>query len=220
MLYEIYVAYFPWEIANSTIYSDLEKRSEKAYKEFVKEFDICPAILTKTMSFQIWNSVLNLNFEIYKEVSDNICSKKAKGKYLTFSKFIDLLIKVSYLYARDSQEMPNELEMPSEILIMLLEKFELSNGFLNLEKKTNKPHTSRTSLLPSREIVSLINSAKEGNTEEVIEYIKDKNMKMIQRINHKRAIQQKITVSHNVPQIMQVNPMNKQFEYSEDEQEQ
>lgn len=40
VLYEIYCAYFPWEIANSTIYKELNNRSEKAYKEFLKDFEL------------------------------------------------------------------------------------------------------------------------------------------------------------------------------------
>ena len=144
-------------------------------------------------------------------------ANKAKGKYLTFSKFIDLLIKISYLYARDSTETPNQMEMPSEIFIMLLEKLELSGGFLNLEKKTNKPHTSRTSLLPSREIVSLINNAKEGNIEEVVEYIQDKNSRMMHRSEQQTHTQLTKVVNHNTPQVMKVNSMDKQSQYFEGE---
>ena len=40
VLHEVYSAYFPWEIANSTVFSGIEVRSEKAYKEFLKDFDM------------------------------------------------------------------------------------------------------------------------------------------------------------------------------------
>lgn len=209
VLYQTYSAYFPWEIANSTIYSGLGDRSEKAYKEFLKDFDICPSILTKTMSFQLWNSVIELPNETYKEVADIICSKKAKGKHLTFSKFIDLLVKISYLYARETQEMPGTYELPAEIFVMLLEKLELSTGFLNLEKKTNKPHTSRTSLLPSKEVLNLIRNAKDGDVEEVIYYIREKNARMLHKMEQKRQMSAREPVPHNFPQTMIVNPMDK-----------
>ena len=74
---------------------------------------------------------------------------------------------------------------------MLLEKLELSSGFLNLEKKTNKPHTSRTSLLPSKEIVNLISSAKDGDAENVVNYIKAKNAKLIQKMENLKLSQEK-----------------------------
>ena len=199
VLYEVYSAYFPWEIANSSIYKGLEERSEKAYKEFLRDFDICPSIITKTISFQLWNSVIELQNETYRETWETFLLKKAKGKYLTFSKFIDLLVKISYLYAREAQEVPDEFELPSEIFIMLLEKLELSNGFLNLEKKTNKPHVSRTSLLPSKEIMTLISNAKEGDAENVVNYIKDKNAKLIQKMENLKLSVGKVVQSHNVP---------------------
>jgi hypothetical protein len=218
VLYQIYAAYFPWEIANSTIYNGLEARSEKAYKEFMKDFDICPAILTKTMSFQLWNSIIEAQHETYHEMSEKICNKKPKGKYYTFSKFVDLLIKISYLYARDSQDIPSEMDLPAEIFIMLLEKLELSSGFLNLEKKTNKPHTSRTSLLPSKEIVKLINSAKEGSAVEVISYIREKNHKMMNKIEHQTPNDSRDITTHNVPQIMKCNNMDKQSFYGRNQE--
>lgn len=209
VLYEIYAAYFPWEIANSTIYNGCGDRSEKAYKEFLKDFDICPSIITKTMAFQLWNSVTELQSETYSEICELICHKKPKGKHLTFSKFVDLLVKISYLYARESQEIPSEMELPSEILIMLLEKLELSSGFLNLEKKTNKPHTSRTSLLPSKEIMTLVHSAKDGDAEGVVDYIKDKNLKLIQKLEAMKITDEREVVPHNIPQIMNINSMDK-----------
>jgi hypothetical protein len=43
--------------------------------------------------------------------------------------------------------------------VLLLEKLELSKGFLNLEKMTFKPHVSKTSLLPDKELVDLIEDA-------------------------------------------------------------
>lgn len=58
--------------------------------------------------------------------------------------------------------------------MLLLEKLELSKGFLNLEKMTNKPHVSKTSLLPSKDLVDLIEEARKGNLDEVLNFIKIK----------------------------------------------
>jgi hypothetical protein len=53
------------------------------------------------------------------------------------------------------------------MLCLLLERMELSKGFINFEKKTFKPHMSRTSLLPSKPLIRDIAHAKlqqmEGN---------------------------------------------------------
>jgi hypothetical protein len=46
------------------------------------------------------------------------------------------------------------------MLYLLLERMELSKGFLNIEKKTSRPHTSKLTLLPSKAMVQQINFAK------------------------------------------------------------
>lgn len=113
------------------------------------------------------------------------------------------------MYARESTELSHTLDLPAEIFIALLEKMELSAGFLSLEKKTNKPHTSRTSLLPSREVVSLIASAKEGDAESVVSYIRDKNQIMIQKIEQQRINEENQQIAnemyHHVPHQMSVD---------------
>ncbi len=38
----------------------------------------------------------------------------------------------------------------AEMFCLLLERMELSKGFMNFEKKTFKPHTSKITLLPSK----------------------------------------------------------------------
>jgi len=40
--------------------------------------------------------------------------------------------------------------LEAEMLCLLLERMELSRGFGNLEKKTNRPHTSKITLLPRK----------------------------------------------------------------------
>lgn len=51
--------------------------------------------------------------------------------------------------------------MESEMLALLLERFELSKGFNNLEKKTNRPHTSGSTLLPSKSVFKQLAFAKQ-----------------------------------------------------------
>ncbi len=67
-----------------------------------------------------------------------------------------------------------QIELPCETFVLLLEKLELSKGFLNLEKKTNKPHISKTSLLPTQEVVDMIEDARNGNIENVLAYLRNR----------------------------------------------
>ncbi len=63
-------------------------------------------------------------------------------------KYLDFLVKC----AKQSYYDDNNpcILIDAEMLCLLLERMELSKGFLNFEKKTYKPHTSRLTLLPSK----------------------------------------------------------------------
>ena len=50
--------------------------------------------------------------------------------------------------------------LEAEMLCLLLERMELSRGFGNLEKKTNRPHTSKITLLPKKSVVNNLSAAK------------------------------------------------------------
>ena len=50
---------------------------------------------------------------------------------------------------------PNKM-IEAEMFCLLLERMELSKGFMNFEKKTFKPHTSKITLLPSKLVLSQI----------------------------------------------------------------
>jgi len=75
------------------------------------------------------------------------------GKLFTFLKFLDLLVRFSKAsYGSQDSELgsPQQNLIQAEMLCLLLERMELSKGFLNFEKKTSKPHTSKLTLLPSK----------------------------------------------------------------------
>ena len=71
------------------------------------------------------------------------------GRYFTFFKFVDLIAKCAKTAYTDHSTPQNNL-LESEMLCLLLERMELSKGFINFEKRTSKPHTSKVTLLPSK----------------------------------------------------------------------
>ena len=75
------------------------------------------------------------------------------GKYFTFLKFIDLLVKCAKATYSDSSNKENQL-IEAEMFCLILERMELSKGFMNFEKKTFKPHTSKITLLPSKTVIN------------------------------------------------------------------
>ena len=105
VLLEIYGLYFPHELKGSGV-PDLSKESQKAMFIFLKDFDICPGIITKSSAFNIFvndsNEVpiytptgLDIVTKIAKKDSCNIQFNKLPlivGKCFTFFKFIDVIV--------------------------------------------------------------------------------------------------------------------------------
>ena len=137
-LYEIYISYFPWEQTTSDVKDVVLQRSIKAAFKLLDEFEVCPAVISKTVAFNIIRSVIENRKEV--DITHNI------GTVLTFPKFLYLLVKIGYFAY--GKEVTGEEYSVEERLHLLLERMELSEGFANIEKKTNRPYTAKTFLLP------------------------------------------------------------------------
>ena len=93
---------------------------------------------------------------------------KFYGRLFTFGMFLDALFEAACLaYCNQEENAPaDELSnappptIPAEALCMLLERMELSKGFNSFERKTSRPHTSRTSLLPPKQFIRKIAELK------------------------------------------------------------
>ena len=99
---------------------------------------------------------------------------KRAGRFFTFAKFLDVLLKCAKMtfsgsisggatsidqQAYSAYRQSKLLE--AEMLCLLLERMELSQGFNNHEMKTNRPHTSKITLLPRKQVIESIAQAKE-----------------------------------------------------------
>ena len=91
------------------------------------------------------------------------------GKHFTFFKFLDLLMKCAkltfcgYSTGAESQIYSNfqgSSLLEAEMICLMLERMELSAGFINIQKKTNRPLTSRFTLLPSKQVIQNLTLAK------------------------------------------------------------
>jgi hypothetical protein len=56
---------------------------------------------------------------------------------------------MAYLWDGSEEDKAKATLINSEKLCLLLERMELSRGFLNFAQKTHRPHTSKMSLLPN-----------------------------------------------------------------------
>lgn len=113
IMYEIYKVYFPWEISLSENENFLKDKSMKAYFVILKEYDLCPSLISKSTAFQIFQSETiasnqsdifdspELN-EVYSNIFRNIeistlgrsNNKSILGKYFTFLKFLKSICKI------------------------------------------------------------------------------------------------------------------------------
>jgi len=152
-LYEIYHVYFPWELKTSDSEDVVENRSKRAMFKLLREFEVCPSLVNMSLANQLWVYCLNhddrhlVNFMheymIVPPGYNNI------GTVLTLNKFLIFVVKVAYV-GYDQEVYKESSYTPIERLCLLLERMELSTGFHNLEKKTSRPHTAKTSLIPAK----------------------------------------------------------------------
>ena len=128
---------------------------------FLKEFEICPNLITKSTAHLLYNKILETNFEDLCSLSkkSNIIYflKHDTGTVFTLSRFFAYLIRCTFitncLYSENKQ---SETLQNTQKFVELLERMEISNGFLNLEKKTFSTHNSKTSLIIPKNILKQV----------------------------------------------------------------
>jgi hypothetical protein len=147
ILLTIYKVYFPHEINSNENIHVMNKKSLNSVFKFMKEFDICPAILSKTIIMQIYQSLTDNNtisnmrqyFNLFTEI----------GKYFTFIKFNIMLLKTSD-HAYEKSMFNNDSSIYEKISL-LLERMEISNGFCNIERLTHRTHSAKSTLINKNE---------------------------------------------------------------------
>ena len=187
ILFEIYKVYFPHEISISDNIEYIKNNSIKQYNEFIKDFDISPGLLSKSVSFQIYKSeVANENSDIsisnnknfYQNILKNLDidsilkyepnNPNILGQHFIFIKFIRALIKMSQIaFAKleNTINLENSIKK-EEMIIMFFQKIELSEGFTNMQKKTNKTHNEKQSMIIQQDLLDKINMELNGEINE------------------------------------------------------
>ena len=187
ILFEIYKVYFPHEISISDNIEYIKNNSIKQYYEFIKDFDITPGLLSKSVSFQIYKSeVANENSDIsisnnknfYQNILKNLDidsilkyepnNPNILGQHFIFLKFIRSLIKMSQIaFAKleNTINLENSIKK-EEMIIMFFQKIELSEGFTNMQKKTNKTHNEKQTMIIQQDLLDKINMELNGEINE------------------------------------------------------
>lgn len=180
-LYHVFRVYFPHELSLCENKNYLKDESSKSYFTFVKDFDLCAGLVSKPAAYQIWLSETNEesdqaianNQEFYFKFLKNaelesilrVNSKNSNilGQFFNFFKFLRCIFKISqqgYAKANLPQDQNESRDSnfinkitPMEKLIYTLERMEMSDGFLNIEKKTFKTHTTNYSVILTKELL-------------------------------------------------------------------
>ena len=178
ILFDIYKVYFPHEISISDNINYIKDNSIKQYFEFVKDFDIAPGLLSKSITYQIFKSeVSNENSDIsisnnkqfYQNILRNLDltsiikyepnNHNILGQYFIFFKFLRSLIKMSqitFIKLENSINLETSIKK-EEMIIMFFQKIELSDGFNNMQKKTNRTHNDKQSIIIQQDLLDRIN---------------------------------------------------------------
>ena len=176
VFYEIYKVYFPCELIFSNDNGTILEKSKKAYFSFLKSFDIMPDLVKKTNAFNIFQIEIetiletnNIYLDLVKNIELNqtnkINSKINMGKIFNFFKFLRTLIRISDIcYSSVETGISRKLKLHGNIKIFMKEKFglmlermQLSKGFLNLEMKNSSTQNIKNSLIIPEDILDRIN---------------------------------------------------------------
>jgi hypothetical protein len=153
VLLDVYHSYFDHEAKGNYDDTQMKKLSEKVLFEFLKDYDICPTLVSKSVAYKIFMVGLNSQQQVYQQTAYEIVqmhmggvSFKTVGRVFSFPRFLDIIVryaKTSYgTFEADIHQISGGL-IQSEMICLLLERMELSKGFLSFEKRVNRPHTSR-----------------------------------------------------------------------------
>jgi hypothetical protein len=162
--YDIYHSYFTFRIDKVDKATTKEvQRCEKFMYEFLRDFEICPKILSKSKVYNLWSHILSLSkakkSPKFKHAATQLSKSydiKEENKLFTFAYFLDFLVLLANAaFIKKGKKVSNP-----ESVVMLLERMEISRGFANFEAKMHRTHSSASSLLPPESIRSKIMKRK------------------------------------------------------------
>ena len=157
---KIFQGYFPWESQSSQQDHVIRQRSENALFLFLREFDVCPALITKSTSYTIWTELVDtpINQLTHNAHCPDIIPflERDFGTVFTFARFCAFLVRAAMIGYMDAIGPGGRKFTSSERFALLLERMELSTGMLNFERKTSTPHNSKNTLIVPREILQKV----------------------------------------------------------------
>ena len=169
IFYDIYKVYFPHEISICDAMQYIKSESKKQFFIFLKDFDLFPSLISKSNAFAVYQSEtsrsdvddeLNKNKNFYFSLIKKIDLERVikiegnnsniLGQFFNFFKFLRTLVKIadfSYkkvtLSTKESNDYNRHIKSIHDKFSLLLKQIENSPGFDNIEKKTNRTHSTK-----------------------------------------------------------------------------
>jgi hypothetical protein len=151
VLRKIYRGYLVNEVRRPLCGKNFVAQTEKDLFSFLKDFDICPYLATKSVAHSLFSETLatepkklsnNAEFPDITQLYGGI----DEGVDFTFSRFLAYLVRMGIYIFSDI----NNLPVPQKDLIfsndekfyLLLERMDISSGFMNLSQKISKNNCS------------------------------------------------------------------------------
>jgi hypothetical protein len=159
-LREVYFAYFPWELRVTDPPDVINNKSHRSLVTFLQDFDIVPQLLSKNFLVRLWRDLVTLrDSNMFAALSLLPSPTDDLGVLFPFSKFLLVIYIAAFRGYADDEEVGTS--PPVERLLLLLERMELSKGFLELSSKA-----PRLSLTAPKAVINKVLYPETSNIDE------------------------------------------------------
>ena len=158
----LYQAYFPWEIQNQQSKEVLTNKSWQGLSTFMREFDVCPTIVSKGTVAQLWREIVVLQ-DSPQLIAATVLPKADLdlGQSFTLGRFIYLVLQAAERgYADDPL---SKSAAAVDKLLVMFERMQMSHGLESLERRTGVTLGLRGILAPPSVHQSLESQSYELN---------------------------------------------------------
>lgn len=123
VLFSVYQAYFPFELSLNEEMNFILEKSQKEYFSFLKDFEIWPSLISKSMAFQIFQQEIGYNLEVsdmYMKMIERLnipslkkySTKNFLGQFYNFFKFLRSISRIAELsFERLEQNVQRKLSL-------------------------------------------------------------------------------------------------------------
>lgn len=146
---------------NPELQSYIKHKTETCLGTFLKDFDVCPSLLTKSTAYSLFVEVLETPIEqLTHNPEISVIVQPDIGNRFTLARFMTYLARLALVgYSPDNFTRNNQEYFKlsnGDKLLLLLERLEFSMGYVNFERKMNATHNNRTKIVPNKQFLKKV----------------------------------------------------------------